>query len=219
MPPNGKLVTVDFDPITSTVAEHIFQQTGLQNKIEQLQILRRRNVMFTLIFLDHVKDMYVYTLHQIEASGLMAPGAVVVADNVVSHRILDYLDHVRDHPTDMYSSSKLYLSEFEYDHEHKRSVFRGASNSSGKSVAALPCSQMQHCFSCLMNHCAWCGHTSGATPRYSSEKGTSGKLCVPDVPPLAEDMEIEEAYQGPACVKKQKRHQIGRLSGNMQCPP
>ncbi len=50
---------------------------------------------FDLIFLDHWKDIYLSDLQLMEQHGLLAPGSVVVADNVGeifgAHKYLDYV--------------------------------------------------------------------------------------------------------------------------------
>ncbi|KAL3657957.1 hypothetical protein V7S43_017162 [Phytophthora oleae] len=50
-----------------------------------------------VFFLDHDKKCYKSDLQLIEVSGLLHPGSVAMADNVVVARITDYLDYVRGH--------------------------------------------------------------------------------------------------------------------------
>jgi catechol O-methyltransferase len=212
LPKGGKLTTVDFDPRTAAVAARVFRAAGLSGAVEQLTMPADEAVAFLaarraerdpgfqtydLVLLDHVKDMYVHTLRQLERAGLLAVGGVVMADNVVNHRIVDYLDYVRS--SGLYSTSELYLSEFEYDHEHRRDGIELSRYGGG----ALPeCGgELRSCGKCLSSLCAWC-----------AEEGR----CVPDVQPDPDRMEIPEAYTGARCGGGGAM--VGRFGTTMQCP-
>ena len=68
----------------------------------------------SLLFLDHAKEAYLADLLALEP--LLAPGCVVVADNVLSFdggaSLKPYLEHVRD--TSRYASSTLHEAPVEY---------------------------------------------------------------------------------------------------------
>ena len=52
---------------------------------------------FDVVFIDHWKDAYLPDLQALEARGLLAEGAIVVADNVgiFERTLAPYLDYVR----------------------------------------------------------------------------------------------------------------------------
>ncbi|KAG6975603.1 hypothetical protein JG688_00002212 [Phytophthora aleatoria] len=64
-----------------------------------------------VFFLDHDKKCYKSDLKIIEQSGLLGPGSVVMADNVVAALITDYLEYVRGHTN---FTSVMYDSYLEY---------------------------------------------------------------------------------------------------------
>jgi len=51
-----------------------------------------------VLFLDHVEDLYESDLKVCESLGLLKPGALVVADNVVRPGAPEYRKYVRSHP-------------------------------------------------------------------------------------------------------------------------
>lgn len=73
---------------------------------------QRRTV--DLLLIDHDKALYRRDLAAFEAAGLLHPGSVVCADNVLSFNkpLSEYLDHVRD--PQRYASSRLFMASIEY---------------------------------------------------------------------------------------------------------
>ncbi|POM70287.1 Hypothetical protein PHPALM_13293, partial [Phytophthora palmivora] len=75
-----------------------------------------------IFFIDHDKRQYLNDFKVIERSGLLKPGAVVIADNVLSPgpgRISDYLEYVRSNSK---FTSVLHESFVEYQIELKDGV-------------------------------------------------------------------------------------------------
>lgn len=70
--------------------------------------------LFDFVFIDHDKSKYYTDLRLLLGQGLLKPGCVVVADNVLSfgQPLADYLDFVRTSPR--FSGSKLYTASVEY---------------------------------------------------------------------------------------------------------
>lgn len=67
-----------------------------------------------LLLIDHDKALYQRDLAAFEAAGLLRPGSIVAADNVLSFNkpLSVYLDHVRD--PQRYGSSRLFMASIEY---------------------------------------------------------------------------------------------------------
>jgi len=128
LPDGGKVYTID--PVITSCATKLIKHAGLENKIEQLQgkaetvipTLSELKGKIDMVFIDHDKTKYLSDLLLIEQSGLLHPGSVVVADNVIIFHIDDYLDHVR---SDKYSTSTLHLSTLEYDDSNKEEMIDG----------------------------------------------------------------------------------------------
>lgn len=90
LPPHGRLVTIEFEPVHARVAQHNFERAGLHNIIDlrvgaALEVLPRiadENAgAFDLIFIDADKENYVEYFEW--AVKLGRPGTLIVADNVV----------------------------------------------------------------------------------------------------------------------------------------
>ena len=96
----GRVICVELSEERARTARANFERAGLSDRIEVvlgdatdvLPSLKRR---FDMVFLDAVKEDYLYYLKSVE--GLLHQGSVVVADNVKSHaeEVTAYLDYVR----------------------------------------------------------------------------------------------------------------------------
>ena len=115
--PGGRLVTIEADPEQADVARQVFEWAGVApSRVEIVtglasQVLSSSDIgdssrkplsssssPFQFIFLDHCKQCYLPDLIKVEELGLIGPGSIIVADNVVLPSYLsDYLDHVDYH--------------------------------------------------------------------------------------------------------------------------
>ena len=73
---------------------------------------------FGLVFIDHTKERYLPDLQNLVASGLLAPGCVIVADNIcfAGEPHAEYLNFVRQPVSagGMFASSVFYSAHVEY---------------------------------------------------------------------------------------------------------
>ncbi|KAG5457772.1 MAG: S-adenosyl-L-methionine-dependent methyltransferase, partial [Olpidium bornovanus] len=95
LPPGGKVYTIDPEvERTNTVAKEVVAFAGLADKVEfvpgtaaealpKLSAREELKGKVDCVFIDHHKDYYLSDLQLIEKLGLLRPGALVVADNVV----------------------------------------------------------------------------------------------------------------------------------------
>jgi caffeoyl-CoA O-methyltransferase len=95
-PDNGELITCDIDPKANEVAKSYFERSPHSGKISQregpaLETMRTLEPGFDLIFVDADKENY--TNYYEQALPLLAPGGLIVVDNVLwSGRVLDPKD-------------------------------------------------------------------------------------------------------------------------------
>ncbi len=86
LPPEGELVTVEWNPETAAIARRNFERTGVAKRVRiqvgsALDILPRLDGPFDLIFNDIDKQHYVEVLpHCIQK---LRPGGLLVTDNVL----------------------------------------------------------------------------------------------------------------------------------------
>ena len=90
LPPDGRLITLDFDPKHTEVARANIKRAGLSHLVEQrlglavetlAQLVESGAEPFDFIFLDADKESYVDYLEW--SLKLSRPGTMIVADNVV----------------------------------------------------------------------------------------------------------------------------------------
>ncbi len=90
LPPGGKLITLELDPLHAAVAKTNFEHAGLDDLIEQrtgkalelLQLLKAENLPpFDMIFIDADKPPYAEYFEW--SLKLSRPGTLIVADNVI----------------------------------------------------------------------------------------------------------------------------------------
>jgi len=94
----GRLVSIEIEPIRQAEARQIIHSLGLDECVEFLlgdaaDILPMLGeVSFALI--DCEKEDYVRFFDMLT----VGPGSVVIADNILSHDLTDYVEHVRSRP-------------------------------------------------------------------------------------------------------------------------
>ena len=96
----GSLVSIEKDPAAVAATRANLEHAGLAERVELIEGSSSEEIPglagpFHLVFLDHWKDLYLEDLQLLEAHGGLAPGSVVVADNVGpifgAERYLDYV--------------------------------------------------------------------------------------------------------------------------------
>lgn len=98
----GRLVSIEKSPDFARWARRVVDHAGLSDTVEIRVGAAEERIptlkgTFDVVFIDHWKDAYLPDLQALEARGLLADGAVVVADNVgiFERTLAPYLDHVR----------------------------------------------------------------------------------------------------------------------------
>ena len=95
---NGRLVSIEIEPARQAESRHTLADLGLADRVDYVladagDVLDRyADLQFVLI--DCEKDDYVRFFDRLR----LAPGAIVVADNILSHDLQDYVRHVRAVP-------------------------------------------------------------------------------------------------------------------------
>ncbi|OXV11964.1 hypothetical protein Egran_00275 [Elaphomyces granulatus] len=100
-----RYISLELDPAHAAVANMLLDLAGLRGFVQiiigpsdrTLLDLRRRGEVthLELLFLDHWKDLYLPDLKLCEEHGLIAPGTVIAADNVIIPGAPDYMDWLR----------------------------------------------------------------------------------------------------------------------------
>jgi predicted O-methyltransferase YrrM len=107
---NGKVYTVDFDPVKIKLSKKYFAKAKLQKYIIQLEgvisdVLKKWKKKIDFLFLDADKHNYYKYLRQLEP--FLNRGAVIIADNAGrkkgkkghnAHLMQDYLKYVENSP-------------------------------------------------------------------------------------------------------------------------
>lgn len=94
----GRLLSIEIEPTRQAEARETIRSLGLADYVEFVLddaanvLPGRRDLEFVLI--DCEKEDYVRFFDLLH----LAPGAVVVADNILSHRLTEYVAHVRARP-------------------------------------------------------------------------------------------------------------------------
>jgi predicted O-methyltransferase YrrM len=96
---SGHLVSIEIEPQRQAQARHTLETLGLAAHVDFVlgdagrMLVRYSALDFVLI--DCEKDDYIRFFDLLP----LAPGAIVVADNVLSHGLSDYVRHVRSRPS------------------------------------------------------------------------------------------------------------------------
>src|SRR3954447_11628614 len=94
----GRLVSIEIEPARQAESKRTLSDLGLADRVDYVladagEVLDRyAGLQFVLI--DCEKDDYVRFFDRLQ----LAPGAIVVADNILSHGLWDYVRHVRGVP-------------------------------------------------------------------------------------------------------------------------
>lgn len=99
LPAGGTLVSIEAEPDFARIARSVIARAGLGDRVTVLhgradEVLPTLTDPFELVFLDHAKHRYLPDLELLEARGLLAPGVVIVADNVAQKDARPYLERV-----------------------------------------------------------------------------------------------------------------------------
>jgi len=92
---NGRLISIEIEPIRQAEARETTTSLGLGNWVEF--VLGDAGDVIPgcgerdFVFIDCEKEDYIRFFELL----ILAPDAVVVADNILSHNLLDYVAHVR----------------------------------------------------------------------------------------------------------------------------
>ncbi|HEX9746583.1 MAG TPA: class I SAM-dependent methyltransferase [bacterium] len=99
----GHLTTIDWDPAKISLANETFEIAGLENYAtvihgNALDILPIFEGKFDYIFLDCDKEFYTELIDVVVP--MMNPGAVMIADNILSHKdeLKSFVDSVQNNP-------------------------------------------------------------------------------------------------------------------------
>ena len=116
------LTTVERNASYASLARDVLEHAGLLSRVVKvaeypdsslaLEALRASGESYDLVFLDHHKDDYLRDAQYLHSNGMLRPGCVIVADNVIFPGCPDYLAWVRSSPS-LFSSSFV-PAELEY---------------------------------------------------------------------------------------------------------
>ena len=110
MPAEARLVSIEFNPANAEIARGIWDHAGVGGRLttvvgslgdggKTVDALEAEHGFgagaVDVVFIDHAKDAYVPDLKLLLERGWLAPGAVVVADNIKTPGAPDYLELMR----------------------------------------------------------------------------------------------------------------------------
>ena len=105
---------VQFDPLHAAIATKVLEFAGLSSKAtvlvgnieSRLPVLQSKYGVKSvdLLFIDHVKSLYLSDLKRVEAAGLLVKGSVVVADNVIVPGAPDLLAYFKSEEGRLYQT-------------------------------------------------------------------------------------------------------------------
>lgn len=98
----AELITVDPDVMAYTIASSLYEQAGMREQISMktdysynvFQELKDQQKKIDFLFIDHVKQLYLSDLKLALEMDLLAPGCVVVADNILAPGAPDYKEYM-----------------------------------------------------------------------------------------------------------------------------
>lgn len=101
---------IDPNPKFVEIARQMHKHAGLQDRIiihqgtiqSEVNTLKKEGP-FDLIFIDHLKHLYMPDFKFLESEGLIRKGTVIVADNIIYPGSPDYLEHFKKN--DLYDST------------------------------------------------------------------------------------------------------------------
>ena len=97
---NGHVDSVEVQADNAAVAREIIEHAGLTDVItvhvgSAESVIPQLGKQYQLVFIDHLKNLYLQDLKVIESCKAIGPGSIVVADNIGMFDATGYLDHVR----------------------------------------------------------------------------------------------------------------------------
>jgi catechol O-methyltransferase len=110
MPPDGQLVSIEFNPANADIARRIWDRAGVGDRatvlvgtlgdggatIDRLESEHGFAAgSLDFVFIDHAKDAYLPDLGRITGRGWLHNGSIVVADNIKFPGAPDYRAHMR----------------------------------------------------------------------------------------------------------------------------
>ena len=127
--PDAHIFSIEADPQSSAIAHRIHQYAGATDRVTILDgyteeiIPQLKHICgvnsFDLIFIDHHKVVYLRDLKLLEDYGLIQPGTVIVADNVIYPGAPDYLEYIRGNPN---YTTTFHEAKLEYDEDTRDGV-------------------------------------------------------------------------------------------------
>jgi predicted O-methyltransferase YrrM len=96
---SGRLVSIEIEPRRQAQAKATIRSLGLAGHVDfvlsDAGAVLDRYTALDFVLIDCEKDDYVRFFDRLD----LTPGAVVVADNILSHDLSDYVRHVRSRPS------------------------------------------------------------------------------------------------------------------------
>jgi len=118
---DAHLYTLEVNILNIKIAQQIIDQAGLTDKItiihgnlEKYIDQMKEPEPFDLIFIDHWKDQYLADFKLLEIYGLIKPGTVIVADNILYPGAPDYKAYLMssgDYDNECYETFLEYTSD------------------------------------------------------------------------------------------------------------
>jgi predicted O-methyltransferase YrrM len=95
---NGRLVSLEIEPQRQRLSKQKLEELGLAERVDYLLADARTALQqfhdLDFVLIDCEKDDYIQFLAMLD----LAQGAVVVADNIISHSLSEYVRAVRNYP-------------------------------------------------------------------------------------------------------------------------
>jgi catechol O-methyltransferase len=105
LPAGCKFISIEINPVYAALATKLVEFAGLKDRVTVMvadvpDALKEIRSKFgagaaDFVFIDHWKTIYLRDMKNLEASGLLRLGSVVVADNILYPGAPDYLEYVQ----------------------------------------------------------------------------------------------------------------------------
>jgi predicted O-methyltransferase YrrM len=103
LPEGSEMISIEWDEAVSKEAQANFDEAGLPVTVfhgDAMKVIAEldKSGQFDLVFMDANKDGYYEQLRLLEETGLLAPDALIVADNVTDRasEMPDFLEYLKD---------------------------------------------------------------------------------------------------------------------------
>ncbi|KAK0142879.1 Catechol O-methyltransferase [Merluccius polli] len=126
LPPNARLLTLEFNPAYAAVARQVIAWAGVEDKVVLIEGPSGD-------WIPKMKEEFGVTSFDLEC-GLLRTGSILLADNVICPGTPEYLEYVRGSPR---YESKYFRSHLEYTRVEdglEKSVFLGDHRYRGRSL-------------------------------------------------------------------------------------